>query len=83
MGGTSKMGELWNSILKEVKKETIKSLEKKLQYLKYEPDGTMVQCPECHYISLKGKFSAKIFLNKETNVRSVKCFACNFWRIIK
>ena len=45
--------------------------------LKQEQIGSLIECPECHYISKKNKrFSCKVFPD------SIKCFACGLWRRI-
>lgn len=76
------MNDLWTSVLKKARNEKVKDLEQELSYLKTEPIGSRVECPLCHYQSKNGKHSAKIFISEEGK-HSVKCFNCNFWRIIK
>lgn len=65
-----------NEIIEEVKKAKMKKL---FLDLSKESVGSMIECPECKYISPKTKRpSAKIFDNSIG--RTIKCFNCGLWR---
>jgi len=60
-------------------REIIKSKIEKVAFsLPSDAVGSMVECPECHYISKNNRFSAKVFNFQEG--LAIKCFACGIWR---
>jgi len=71
------MQKLNVSIINQVKRMEMQQLEKELQqFVEANRGESMCICPFCHYLTKRGKGTAKVFED------SFKCFACGVWRKI-
>ncbi len=69
------MQSLGLDIIKQIKSVKLKKMEFEL---KQETTGALIECPFCHYVTKKKRFTGKIFENEQG--KCFKCFACGIWR---
>ncbi len=65
---------LWGTATSTARKEQMKNLEKELEWIRQVPQGTLIVCPLCNYVSKNGRGSAKVFQNGDSS--ALKCFSC-------
>lgn len=71
------MQKLGLEIIALVKKSRMKKMEFELRR---ETVGEIIECPSCHYVTKKKRFTGKIF--ESDGKKSFKCFACGIWRAL-